>query len=210
VSNRDYVEQSSEAQRSVVSSSAQDSSGGSGAKVLRIMYLTSSYAEKYEDVTLNGTTRVQTTASDIRFIQDLRIVQGSVAAGAISVYETATGATDEFCGIGVGTTQAFFAHYYVPAGYQVYVARWHASVDDEVKFKLYGRNCLDGTNLVDTILDLDNIVDAGITPPTRLDFYRDLLGVHAPEKAYIRITAVPNQATSTTIRAGMILWKTTV
>lgn len=209
VSNRAYVEQSSEAQRSVVSTSTEDSSSGSGAKVLRITYLDSSYGEKYEDVTLDGTTRVATTASDIRFIQDLRVIQGAAAVGALKVYETASGATDEFCGIGVGTTQAFFAHYYVPAGYKVYVVRWHASVDDEVKFKLYGRISLDGTNLVDTILDLDNLVDASITPPTRLSFHDELLGVWAPEKAYVRITAVPNQASSTIIRAGFVLWKTT-
>jgi hypothetical protein len=207
VSNRDYVEQDSEAQRSVVSTSSQDSSGGSGAKVIRIIYLTSDYEEKYEDVTLNGTTRVATTASDIRFIQDLRVVQGASAAGALKVYETAAGAQNEFCGIGAYTTQAFFAHYYVPAGCKAYIVRWHATVDDEVKFKLLGRNCLDGTNLVDTILDLDNLVDAGITPPTRLSFHDELMGVWAPEKAYVRITAVPNQATSTTIRAGLVIWK---
>jgi hypothetical protein len=209
VSNRGYIEQSSEAQRSVESTSNQDASAGSGAKVLRIIYLTSDYEEKYEDVTLDGTTKVTTTASDIRFIQDLRVVQGAAAAGAIKVWQAASGPEVEFCGIGVGTTQAFFAHYYVPAGYKAYITRWHAVVDDEVKFKLYGRNALDGTNLVDTILDLDNVVDAGITPPTRLFFQRDLLGVWAPEKAYVRIKAVPNQATSTTIRAGMTLWKIT-
>ena len=209
VSLRDYTEQNSEAQRSLESTSSEDSSGGSGAKVLRVIYLDSEYGEKYEDVTLNGTTRVTTIATDIRFIQDLRVVQGAAAVGAIKVWEAASGPEVEFCGVSAYTTQGFFAHYYVPAGYKVYIVRWHVAVDDEVKFKLYGRNCLDETNLVDTIFDLDNVVNAGITPPTRMAFHRDLLGVYAPEKSYIRITAVPNQATSTTIRAGFVLWKTT-
>lgn len=204
---RGYTEQSSEAQRSVKSSNNQDNPGGSGAGVVRIVYLDSSYVQHYEDVTLNGTSRVSTTATDIRFIEDFFVVQGAAAAGAISLLETASGPQNEFAGISSGTTDAFLCHHYVPAGKQAWVLRWHATVDDQTNFKLWGQKRVDGTNLVDRILDLDNLVDAAATPPVRLAFERSFLGVTLPEKTYVRVTAVPQQSTSTVIRAGLEIWE---
>ena len=210
VSLRPYVVQSSEAQRSVKSSSNQDKASGSGASVVRITYLDSAYELKTEDVTLDGTSRIQTVATDIRFVESFDVVAGAAAAGAISLLETASGPQNEFCGIASGTTQSFMCHHYVPAGKEAYVLRWYATVDDEVNFKLYGQDRIDGTNLVDRILDLDNLVDASLTAATRIAFERNLLAVRAPEQTYLRVTAVPLQGTSTTIRSGMVIWETYV
>jgi hypothetical protein len=208
VSLRDYVQQDAEAQRSVKSSSNQDKSSGSGASVVRITYLTSGYVKKTEDVTLDGTSRIQTVATDIRFVEDFEVIDGAAAAGAISLLETASGPQNEFVGIASGTTQSFLCHHYVPVGKRAYVLRWYATVDDEANFKLYGQMRPDGTNLVDRILDLDNLVDGGITPPSRLYFERTHVGVYVPEMSYVRVTVVPQQSSSTTVRTGLVIWET--
>lgn len=58
-------------QMSVVSSSVQDGPAGTGIRSLRIYYLDASLVQQYEDVTMNGTTTVTTTATNIRFINDV-------------------------------------------------------------------------------------------------------------------------------------------
>lgn len=207
VSLRDYTAQSSEAQRSVKSSSNQDKASGSGAAKVRLIYLTSNYVQKAEDITLDGTTRVTTTATDIRFVQDFFVIQGAAAVGAISLLETASGPQNEFVGIAAGTTDAFLCHYYVPAGKQAWVLNWHATTDDEANFKLWGQKREDGTNLVDRIIDLDNLVDGSILSSTRIAFDRSFQGVKVPEKTYVRVTTAPQQGTSTVIRTSLTLWE---
>lgn len=205
VSLRPYVEQASQAQRSVKSSSAQDSSGGSGAKAVRITYLDSNYVLKTEDITLNGTTRISTVATDIRFIENFEVIKGAAAVGAISLLDAAGGAQNEFCGIAAGTTQAFLCHHYVPAGKRAWILDWSTAADDEVKMKLYGQQRF-GSNLVDKILDLYDLRTTA-TAPITLSFYKDVKGVYVPEKTYIRLTVVPQQSTSTTTRAVMNIWE---
>lgn len=202
---RGYTEQDSEAQRSIQSTSNQDKPGGSGAAKVRITYLDSDYVLKTEDVTLDGTSRVQTTNTDIRFIERLQVIQGAAAVGAISLLETASGPQNEFCGIGAYTYDAFLCHHYVPAGKSGYVYAWGASVDDEVKLKLMGRSTYD-TNLVDEHWDLINLTGIA-TPPGLLTFEKRLYAVAFEEKSYIRTLVVPNQSSSTTIRGEIVVWE---
>jgi hypothetical protein len=131
-------------------------------------------------------------------------VQGAAAVGAIKLMTSTAGGGSEFCGIGAGTYDAFLCHHYVPAGKSGYVYAWQACVDDETKFKLMGRANYDG-NVVDEHWDLHNLM--GITPPGHLEFFKRLYAVRFAEKAYIRITAVPNQSTSTVIRTDLTIWE---
>jgi hypothetical protein len=205
LSARAYVEQSSESGRSVVSTSNQDKPSGSGAGAVRITYLTSSYVLKTEDVTLNGVQDVNTTATDIRFIEKFQVIQGAAAAGAIKLMEQPDEGGSEFCGIGVGTYDAFLCHHYAPAGKSGYVHAWGASVDDEVKLKLMGRATY-GSNVVDEHWDLINLMGIA-TPPGLLIFEKHLSGCSYGEKSYVRIKVVPNQSSATTIRGELIVWE---
>jgi hypothetical protein len=208
ISTRPYTEQSSEAQRSVKSSSNNDKTSSSGAGVVRIEYLTSNYIRKTEDVTLNGTTRVSTVNTDIRFIDNFYVIQGAAAVGAISLLDSASGAQNEFCGIAAATTDAFLCHHYVPAGKRAWIYQWGATTDAQVRFKLWGQYRVDGTNLVDRILDLEDLVNASVASPgTRSYFDRKLSGVVIPEKTYVRITGVPTSTSSTVTRARLTLWE---
>lgn len=208
VSARTYNEPASQAQRSVKSTSANDSNpSGSGAKEVRITYLDSNYVLKTEDVLLNGTGAVNTVATDIRFIERFEVIKGAAAAGAVELFPNTGGTGTAICGLGVGTEQAFLCHHYVPAGKRAWIVQWGACVDDEANLKLIGQARY-GANLVDRIQDLEKL--AGIaTPPGRIEFERNLRAVALPEKTYVRLTVAPLQATSTVTRARLVLWETT-
>lgn len=206
VSARTYNEPGAEAQLSVKSSSANDTdSAGSGAKAVRIVYLNSAYVEATEDILLNGVTAVATVATDIRFIQEFRVIKGAAAVGAIELFPSTNGTGTAICGIGAGTEQAFFCHHYIPAGGMGWLLGWNAVADDEVSLKLKSQCRLDGVNLVDYNMDLEKLFNGNPTPPTRLAFDRTFLGIKLPEKVYVRVTVVPNQSTSTVIRAALTL-----
>lgn len=207
VSARAYVAQSSEAQRSVKSSNAQDNPAGTGAKVVRITYLTSNYELKTEDVTLNGVTAVNTVGTDIRFIECFDVIQGAAAVGVISLMTQTGGAGTEFCGIPAATTQSFMCHHYVPAGKQAWILAWGSTVDDECNLKLLGQARPDGTNLVDRVHDLENLRNNNLLALSTMEFHRELGAVLLPEKTYGRVTVVPNQATATIIRSWSYFWE---
>lgn len=202
---RGYTEQDAEDQRSVKSSSNQDKPSGSGAAKVRITYLNSSYQLKTEDIELDGTTRIPTVATDIRFVEKFQVIQGAAAAGAISLLETDSGPQNEFVGIASGTYDAFLCHHYVPDGYSGYVYGWGGSVDDEASFKLMGRSTY-GPNMVDEHWDLIKL--SGIaSPPGLLTFDRKLVALPFSEHAYIRTTVVPSQSSSTVIRGELLIWE---
>jgi len=208
VSARPYVEQASQAQRSVVSTSVQDAAAGTGSKQVRIIYLDSNYVQRTEDVVLNGTTPVNTVATDIRFIEDFFVIQGAAAVGALKIMTAVAGGGSEFCGIGVATTQAFLCHHYVPAGKTAYILDWGVNCNDEANFKLTGQ-AIYGANRVDNIQDLFNLTAGNPTPPTNLRYDRSFgdFPLVIGEKCYVRVTVVPVQATSTIIRAYIDFWE---
>jgi hypothetical protein len=203
VSARAYNEPASQAQRSVKSSSASDGSG----KIVRISYLDSNYVFAFEDVTLAGTTAVDTVATDIRFIESLELVKGAAAVGAIELFPTTGGTGTAICGIGAGTLQAFLCHHYVPAGKACYVLKWGATEDDECSFKLLGQERPNGTDIVDRVLDLEKMFSILFSgPPLFLEFEREA-AIPLVEKSYVRVTVVPNQTSSTVIRTRLLLWE---
>lgn len=205
VAARTYNEQGSEGQRSVKSTSASDGS----SKKVRIVYLTSAYELKTEDVVLNGTTAVDTVATDIRFIEDFVLAQGAAAVGAIELFPNTGGTGTAITGIGVGTTEAFLCHHYVPAGFQAWIVHWGVTTTGEVNMKLLGQNRIDGTNLVDRVIDLENILTRRLITDTAITarMERDLGAALMPEKTRCRIHVVPATTGSTVTRAQMYLWE---
>jgi len=206
VCNRGYVEPAAQAQRSLVSTSNQDKPGGSGAAAVRVDFLNSNYELKSEDVTLNGTSAVDMIATDLRFVQDMKVIQGTYAVGAVKLMTQTGGGGTEITGIGSGTTEAFLCHHYVPAGKRAWIQGWGAVIDDECSFKLNGRTWY-GANLVDDVRDLYKMFLSNPTPPRTMEFNRVLPDLPLGEKTYVRVTVTPNQTTSTVIRAYIDLWE---
>lgn len=122
-----YTEMTGSAQRSIVSTSASDTSAGVGARTVKITYYKNDFSGPFTTtVTLNGVTSVDTTATDICFVEKMEVITaGSTATnvGTISL-KSVTGGTGTTIGsIGVGTVVAatgdgrtLWCHHYIPSG----------------------------------------------------------------------------------------------
>lgn len=115
-----YIEQTTNAQRSIVSASALDTAAGTGARTVKITYLDSTGAGPYtETLTLNGVTPVNTVATNICFIEKIQVVTvGSTGsnAGIISLRAAAAGAGALIGTIAATDNLTRWAHHYVPTG----------------------------------------------------------------------------------------------
>lgn len=123
-----YAEPASAAQRSISSSSASDTAAGVGARTVKITYYDNSgVGPLTETVTLNGTTAVNTVATNIRFIEKMEVVTAGSSLfniGTITLFVSTAGAGGTIGTIGVGNiitgvgdNQTFWAHHYVAAGF---------------------------------------------------------------------------------------------
>jgi hypothetical protein len=121
-----YVEQATAAQRSLVSSSANDAAAGTGARTVQIKYYNNAMEGPFfTTVTLNGTTAVNTTTTDIRFVERMEVLtagSGAQAAGNIQLRTGLAGGGSTFVQIDTGTNQTFYAHHYVAVGETSYVS----------------------------------------------------------------------------------------
>jgi hypothetical protein len=118
-----YTEPSSNAQRSIASANANDTSAGTGARTLRITYYSLSAGvitgPFTEDVTLNGTTPVNTVSTTICFIEKIHVLTvGSTGSnvGIITLYGSTAGGGGAVWTIAATASQTFSCHHYVPSG----------------------------------------------------------------------------------------------
>lgn len=109
----------------ISSSSADDTSSGTGARTIVLNGLDANYNEISETVTLNGQTAVNTTKQFFR-VQNLYVAttgSGLTAAGIIYVgtgVVTAGVPATIYGQIAVGDNASLTAHYTIPAGYTGY------------------------------------------------------------------------------------------
>lgn len=125
-----YVEQSANGQRSIRSTSANDTALGTGARQVAITYLNATCTVRAtEVVTLNGLTAVNTVATNICFIESIVVTNvgsNKFNSGTIELYTGINGTGIVFGSIGLGAVvtgrgdnQTFWAHHYVPAGVKI-------------------------------------------------------------------------------------------
>ena len=118
----DYIFPATAQQMEVVSSSASDTSAGTGAKTVEVYYLTSTFVEKSEIITLNGVTPVATTATDIYRINNFRVKTtgtGLMNAGDIDIRNLAD--TPIYSRIATGVNRAINMVYTVPVAKCLYI-----------------------------------------------------------------------------------------
>lgn len=133
-----YTEQTSGAQRSLKSSSVNDTAAGTGARQVRITYFTLDALGNVlgpftETVTLNGTTAVPTVGLNIALIEKMEIVaagSGGVAAGTITMTVDNAGAGATIGTIAAGARQTLWAHHYVASKKQCKVTDFCVSGGD--------------------------------------------------------------------------------
>ncbi|CAK0741532.1 membrane hypothetical protein [Azospirillaceae bacterium] len=128
-----YLEQSSDAQRSIVSSNINDALAGTGARKITIIYYNSIGNGPYsETITLNGTTPVNTINTNICFIE--KIIVSSVGStnsniGIISLKAAITGGGVTIGTVAATNNQTFWAHHYIGSGKICYISGISCSHD---------------------------------------------------------------------------------
>lgn len=115
-----YVPLTTEQGLDVVSTdNTNDKANGTGALTVKIGYLTSTFVAKSEVVTMNGTTVVHTTATDIMYVNSFRVNTAGtsgVAAGTITLKTLAGAGAAVQSQIAIGQTRGRKMWYTVPAG----------------------------------------------------------------------------------------------
>ena len=115
-------------QLEIVSDNANDTSAGTGVQTLDIHYLDTNGDEQDETVTMDGTTPVNTVATDIDFVQWMHtktVGSNTVSVGNISLLDTGGVVTYEY--IAAGGNQSLSARYMVPSGKTGYITGWQSS-----------------------------------------------------------------------------------
>ncbi len=120
-------------QMTVVSDdNADNGATATGALTIRIHYLDDTGAEQTEDLTMNGTTDVDTVATDIRFVNDmyaLTVGSNGVAEGNITIIKKGGAvATDLYQLIAAGGNKSLVPHRMVPLGKTLYLQNWHTEI----------------------------------------------------------------------------------
>lgn len=146
-----YNEQSSNAQRSISSSSTNDTSAGTGARSVRITYYTATFTGPFtEDIILNGTSAVNTTNTNICYIESLVVLTvGStgVNVGTITLYASTGGGGGAVSSIGsntltgaTGDTRTLYAQHYVPSGKTCFITGFLVSSSGTTSFFLKSKD----------------------------------------------------------------------
>ena len=122
-----YTEPLSAAQLSMSSSSSLDTSAGTGARTILITYYDNTMTGPLtETVTLNGTSTVNTVATNIRFIESMRVITaGSLGnnQGTITLFGAVAGGGGTVGTIAVNDNQTNWCHHYVGANKSFFLSQ---------------------------------------------------------------------------------------
>jgi len=159
-------------QMTMVSESVNDTSAGSGIQTLDVHYLDASGDEQEETITMDGTSLVDTVATDIRFIQEIHartVGSNTVAFGNIRIFRK-TDNTRVYSMISAGTNISMVPSKMVPRAHTLHLHTWvasEASINKQVRCRLRA--------------DCDNSV-----PPVRLAEVFQLKSVMALNSSAVR------------------------
>jgi len=110
---------------------ADNGATATGVLTVKIHYLDATGAEQTETVTMNGTTGVDTAATNIRFVNDmyaLTVGSNGVAEGNITIIKKGGAiATDLYNMIALGGNKSLVPHRMVPLNKTLYLMGWHAT-----------------------------------------------------------------------------------
>jgi len=120
-----YTEQSVNAQRSIKSTSANDTAAGTGARTVTITYFDASLNGPFTEVlSLSGLTTVNTVATDICFIESVvveTVGTGGTNAGTLSLYTGINGTGTVFSSVAIGDNTTYYSIHYVSPGKTMYL-----------------------------------------------------------------------------------------
>ena len=114
----------------VVSASAADDDGSTGATSVTVTYLDDSFNQATEVITMNGTTEVEMTEQNISFIQKAEVTTsgtGLAAAGAITIADVTGSGVHAV--IDAGQKESGNCTWKIPAGHTGYIHGFWYDVD---------------------------------------------------------------------------------
>ena len=114
----------------VVSASAADDDGSTGATAIRVTYLDEEFNQYTEDVTMNGTTEVEMTEQTISFVQKAEVISsgtGLAAAGVITIADVTGGGVHAI--ITDGQKESGNCTWKIPAGHTGYIHGFWYDID---------------------------------------------------------------------------------
>ncbi len=126
----------SPSQLSIVSTSASDTSAGTGIRTVTLSYVDSNWALQSEDLTLNGTTEVNTVSTTIKYvlaIQAKTVGSSGAAVGNITLMDVSDNVLSK---IGIGSNRSMTAFYAVPANYSLYISSFTANANKPTTIRL--------------------------------------------------------------------------
>lgn len=158
----------------IVSSDANDTAAGTGAREVTVTYLDSNFEQQTATLALNGTSESTETITGVRRLYRAYVSKSgtyataaaSSHAGVLTLREPGAGATwaviDHSDGIGMSQTQ--IAAYTVPAGKTAYMRTINYSVDSgkNVNLRFFQRQCCDCVEAPYSAMRLLNAYD-GLT-----------------------------------------------
>jgi hypothetical protein len=124
-----YPFQSTAQSLEVLSSDANDTSAGTGARTITLIGQDANNVEQTQVITLNGTTPVAITGTWLRVYRCSVTTAGSgaVNAGALTIRIAGGGTT--LLVVGIGNGQTLMAVYTIPSGYTGYLTSYYASAN---------------------------------------------------------------------------------
>lgn len=117
-------------QMTIISESDADNGAtATGALIIAIQYLDALGDEQSTTVIMNGTTAVDLTPSDVRFVQDMQVLtlgSNDACEGNIRIYKKSD-STLVYSMIAMGGNQSLVPHKMIPAGKTLYLKMWTAA-----------------------------------------------------------------------------------
>jgi len=189
------IPSSSGEQMTLVSDDTQDTTLGTGARRIKLHYIQAvTGAEMVETVDLDGTTPVDTVATDIMFINDIyTVLTGSngVAEGDIIVYKKGAASTI-YSMISAGGNKAMIPNRMVPAGHTLVMKGWHCE-------EAQGKRCairIRSTDMRGVLLPVFCFKDVAYLKQTASGMLE--LNDNIPALSIIKVSAWPDQAAAET------------
>lgn len=150
-------------QLKVFSSATSDALSGIGAQKIEIHYLDTNYNELEETIIMNGTTPVNTVATDIHRIQHFYVKQvgsNGIPTGNISLTNLAGTVTYDYI---TEANQSLYTGYTIPKNHWGFILGWHgtstkqpASLRLRATCSRYDRTLLPGVFIIQDVVNVNN------------------------------------------------------
>jgi hypothetical protein len=172
-----------------VSSDADDTSAGAGARTIRVLTLDASHDEDTQDVTMNGATPVALTGTHFDVYSAHVLTAGATETneGAIDIQVASAGAVQAQIPLGFGETQQ--ALYVIPNGKTGYVIDWGVGLISKLTTPLIEGRLITKEN--SAAWRVQDVRELGMTEPPKAP-------ISLPAKTIVRV-----QASSDTDDAGV-------